>query len=134
VGAVVFCSTPQTAQNWNNMPAGQTELFGNQHGRRAVDLSDLVEFRLSANQSTGGSGTASLRAQYSTDGGTTWNDLEADGLTTGDLDVGAGTGLKVGTWAGLDPAAADDVQLRMVGYDGNGTADPAFRYIGIEFR
>ena len=132
-GGVVIAATPQTAQTWSNMPAAQTELFGNTWGRRASDLTGLAEFRVTVNQGVAGVAGAFLRAQYSTDGGGTWNNLESGG-TGADLDVGAGTGLKVGAWGALDPTAIDDVQLRLVGQNGNGAADPSFRYIGIEFR
>jgi hypothetical protein len=130
---VVFCATPQTAQTWTNMPLAQTELFGAVWGRRAADLSDLTQFRLCVTQSVAGAAAATLRVQYSTDNGANWSNLEQGG-TAGDLAVGTGTGLKVGAWTILDPAAATDVQLRMVGQNGDGAADPVFRYIGVEFR
>lgn len=132
IGGVVFCATPQTAQAWANMPAAQIEIFSSTYARRAVDLTDITEFRLSVQQSVAGVATAFVRAQYSTNGGGTWFDLE-DGGITADVEVFA-VGFKVGAWAALAPAAAGDVQLRIVGEGGNGAADPAFRYIGIEFR
>jgi hypothetical protein len=115
------------------MPAAQTELFGTTWGRRAIDLTSLAQFRLSVNQSVAGQAGASFRAEFSVDGGANWNILESGG-TGADLDVGVGTGLKVGAWGALDAAAIADVQLRVVGQNGNGSADPAFRYIGIELR
>jgi hypothetical protein len=115
------------------MPAGQTELFGTVWGRRAADLTDFSEFRVMVNQSAVGAAGAFLRAQYSTDGGTMWNDLETGG-TGADVDIDVGTGLKVGAWGALDAGAQGDVQLRLVGEGGNGSTDPAFRYIGIEFK
>jgi hypothetical protein len=115
------------------MPIAQAELFGTVWGRRPADLTDFVEFRLGVNQSAAGAAGAFLRAQYSTDGGGSWNDLETGGLGA-DLLVGAGTGLKLGAWGALDAGALGEVQLRIVGESGNGTLDPSFRYIGIEFR
>jgi hypothetical protein len=130
---VVICATPQTAQQWSNMPLAQTELFGNVWGRRTADLTDFTQFRVSISQSTLGAAGAFLRAQYSTDGGTMWMDLETGG-TGADLDIDVGTGLKIGSWGMIDAGAMGDVQLRIVGQNGNGTTDPNFRYIGIEFK
>jgi hypothetical protein len=115
------------------MPAAQTELFGTTWGQRAADLTGMTDFRISVNQSVAGFAGAFFRAQFSTDGGGSWSDAETGG-TGADLDVGTGTGLKIGAWGALDGGAIGDVQFRLVGEGGNGTADPAFRYIGIEFR
>ncbi len=115
------------------MPVAQTELFGTTWGRRATDLTGYVQFRLSVTQSVAGAAAASLRAQYSTNGGAAWSNLETGG-TGADLLVGAGTGLKIGAWGTVDPGALGDVQLRIVGQNGDAAADPVFRYIGIEFR
>lgn len=115
------------------MPLAQAELFGAVWGRRAADLSDLAQFRVSVTQSVAGAAAATLRVQYSADNGANWSNLESGG-TAGDLAVGAGTGLKIGAWTNLDPAAAADVQLRIVGQNGDGAADPVFRFIGVEFR
>jgi hypothetical protein len=102
-------------------------------GRRPADLTDYGEFRLMVSQSVAGAASAIFRAQYSTNGGSSWSTLETGG-TLADLSVGAGTGLKIGAWGALDPSSLSDIQLRLVGINGNGTADPAFRYIAIEFR
>lgn len=115
------------------MPAAQTELFGTAWGRRAADLTSMTQFRMMVNQSVAGLAGATLRAQYSLDGGTNWIDLEASG-TGADLGVGTGTGLKVGAWGSMASSAAADVQLRIVGQNGDGATDPAFRYISIEFK
>ncbi len=133
MGGVVFCATLTTAQTWLNMPVAQTELFGAVWGRRAADLDQMTEFRLIVNQSTAGAAAAFFRAQYSDDGGNTWNNLES-ATTSADLIVGAGTGLKIGAWGVMESAAAGEVQLRLVGQSGDGVTDPGFRYIAIEFR
>lgn len=133
MGGIVIAATPQTAQTWTNMPAAQTELFGNVFGRRTADLTDLTQFRLSVNQSVAGFVNATLRAQFSIDAGMNWLDLESGG-TTADLSVGVGTGLKTGAWGPLEAAALADVQVRFVGENGNGVADPSFRYIAIELQ
>jgi hypothetical protein len=133
MGTVVIAATPQTAQTWSNMPAAVTELFGNDRGRRPVDLTGLSQFRIVAYQSTAGFVSAVLWVQYSTDSGTSWTDLES-GATDADLDIGVGTGLKSGAWGIIDADALTDVQLRLVGQGGNGSADPAFRYLAIDLK
>lgn len=114
------------------MPAAETELYGTTWARRAADLTGLTEFRLSVGVYTAGYSTAVLRGLYSTDGGTSWSNLEHL-TTTGDVSIST-TGLRVGTWVALDPAAMANVQLCIAGLAGNSTADPVFRYIGIELR
>lgn len=130
IGGIVIAAAPQSAQAWTNMPAATTELFGNVWGRRQADLTSATKFRISVAQSVAGTAAAALRAQYSLDGGTNWNNLESVG-TAADLVVGAGTGTKTGSWGDLAVAAQADVLLRLVGYSGDGVADPAFRFIAI---
>ena len=132
-GGIAICATPQTAQTWTNMPAATTELFGTTWGRRSVDLTGFSEFRISVTQSVAGNATSALSAEYSLNSGGSWNALETGGPVA-TLDVGTGTGLKIGAWGNIDPSAMAEVELRLVGANGNATADPAFRYIGIEFR
>lgn len=132
-GGIVFCATPQTTQTWTNMPLAQTEMYGTAWGRRAADLTGYADFRVMVVQPVGGAAAATFRAQYSVNGGAGWSDLE-NGGTTADLAVGAGTGLKVGAWAALAVGAIGDVQVRIVGFGGDGSADPSFRYIAIELR
>lgn len=115
------------------MPLAVTELYGTTWGRRAADLTDLSEFRLVVVQVIAGAAGATFRAEYSDDGGLNWNNLE-DAGTGADLAVGAGTGLKIGAWGNLAAGAIADVQLRIIGWNGDGATDPSFRYIGIEFR
>lgn len=115
------------------MPAASTEIFGTVWGRRPAYLTQMTQFRLSAVQAVAGSASATLRVQYSTDSGANWSNLESSG-TAGDLAVGAGTGLKVGAWSTIASAALTDVQIRLIGFSGDGATDPSFRYIGVEFR
>lgn len=115
------------------MPATQTALFGTAWATRVMDLTGMTEFRLIVTESVVGFAGATLRAQYSADGGANWFNLESAG-TTADVDISISTGLRVSAWAGIEVAAASDVQLRIVGQGGNGSTDPAFRYIALEFR
>lgn len=133
VGGLTLVATPQTAQTWNNMPLAQTELFGTSWARRQADLTGLVQFRITVTQSVAGTAAATLRAQYSTDAGANWNSLQAAG-TGADLIVGAGTGVKTGAWGAIAALAIADVQLRLVGENGDGATDPSFRHISIQFQ
>ena len=124
------------------MPNAVTELFATTWARRAADLTGATYFRLSVAQTVVGGALQPppalpgpvLRVQFSTDGGTTWGNLEATGSTAADLSVETTRSVKVGAWGQLAAAAASEVQLRIVGQGGDGAADPAFRYIGIEFK
>jgi hypothetical protein len=133
MGGVVICATPATAQTWTNMPSVQTELFGTTWGRRQADLASMTQFRIIVNQSSAAFAGATFRAEFSVDGGANWSNLEAAG-TGADLDVGTGTGLKVGAWGTMATGSAADVQLRIQGQGSNGALDPAFRLIEIEFK
>jgi hypothetical protein len=129
VREIVFIATPQTAQAWTNMPAATTELFGSTRARVKVPLTGDTQFRLEANQSAAGAAGARLRMQYSTDQ-VTWNDLESV-TTTGELPVSAAA-LNVGAFAPIVAAAKADVFLRVVGFGGDGVADPAWRVLLLE--
>lgn len=143
---VVFCTNSGSAlsavnQAWVNMPSAVTELFGATAYRRTVDLTKCFEGRLHVGVLTnvGSGATTALRLQYSLDNGTTWKYIDrlatfAEG--TG-FEVAAlnSAGSKVSAWA---PIAAEalikDVLLRVVGINGNATADPSFTYVIASFR
>lgn len=127
-----FVASAGTNQVWTNMPAAQMELFGSAFSRQRADLTGYTQFRLVATQAVQGASTASLRAQYSTDGSNFAN-LQDSG-TTGDLGVGTGTGAKSGAWATVAAFARTDVHLRIMGSGGDGAADPAFRFLALEFK
>ncbi len=124
-------SDPGTARVWTNMPAAVTELFGNTYSRVKVDLTAATQYRLQVVQSVAGFSTADLNLQYSTDNVTY---AAADTAAAGEVAVGAGTGVKVGAWATIVTGAKADVRLRIVGKQGNGTVDPAFRQIRVQFK
>lgn len=116
---------------WTNMPAAVTELFGNTSSRVKLDLTYGTHYRLVVNQTVAGQAGADFNLQYSTDNVTY---QAADAAAAGELDVGAGTGVKVGAWADLVAGANADVWLRIVGKEGNGVKDPRWRQIRIQFK
>jgi len=116
---------------WTNMPAAVTELFGGAESRVKVDLTYGTYYRIVVLQTVAGYSTADLNLQYSTDNVTY---QAADTGAAGELAVGAGIGVKVGTWAALVAGAQADVWLRIVGKQGDGKVDPRFRQIRTQFK
>lgn len=116
---------------WANMPAALTEFGGANFGCRTLaDLTLYTEFRLLAPVATVGSANAQIRAQYSTDGAS-WSYL--DGTTNPVVAINT-TGFKITAWQSLTDTARAEVYLRLVGISGNGTADPRFGIITLQFR
>ena len=123
-------TTEQTA-TWSNMPAATTELFGNTSRRIKIDLTYATHYRIVVDQVTAGVAGADFNLQYSSDNVTY---AAADTAAAGEVDVGTGTGLKIGAWADVVSGVQNDVYLRIVGKQGNGTADPVFRQIRVQFK
>ena len=120
----------QTAQ-WTNLPAAAQELFNSNAWRNKVDLTYATHYRIVVNQTVAGYSTSDCNLQYSTDNSTY---VAADTAVAGELAIGAGTGIKVGAWAELVTGAKQDVWLRITGKEGNGTIDPAFSQIRVQFK
>jgi hypothetical protein len=116
---------------WTNMPAAVTELFGSTSSRLKLDLTYGTHYRIVVNQTLAGYSTADFNLQYSTDNVTY---QAADTAAAGECAVGAGTGVKVGSWAELVAGANADVWLRIVGKQGDGKVDPRWRQIRIQFK
>jgi hypothetical protein len=135
VNAAIMESTivasPLNAQVWANMPAAVTEMFGAPYGRIKIDLTHATYYRIVVMQTVAGLAGADINLQYSTNNSTY---QAADTGAAGELDVGSGTGVKIGAWAELAAGAKGDVWLRLVGKQGNGVADPAFQSVRIQFK
>jgi len=99
--------------------------------RWKYDCSNVTQFRIIVAQTVAGSAFSKLRLRYSTDNSTY---LDAESGTTGYLDVGVGTGVKVGEWTDLVAGGKDDVWFALFGSGGNGTADPGFKSIYVQYR
>lgn len=124
-------SHPASNLAWTNMPAAETELVGSSYDRKRVNLTGAVQYRIVINQAVAGYAGADLNAEYSING-TNWYNLDTGG--TGECDVGTGTGVKVGAWTNIVVGAKTEVWLRLVGKQGDGIADPAWRQTSIQFK
>jgi hypothetical protein len=118
----VFFITDAAAQAWTNQPAALTEFRGLTVFRQYANLETVSRIRLIARVETAGAPGSELRLQYSTDGNT-WNYLS--GTDSPKVSIAA-VGLIQGAEVTIAAAARKAVQLRLVGINGNGTADPAF--------
>ena len=83
-----------------------------------------------SNVGQAGAGSAALRVQYSSDQ-SAWNYL--DGGTGPSVTIST-TGLKVSTWVALVAGAKADVFLRVVGINGDGSADPSFGNVILQVK
>lgn len=110
---------------WSNMPAAITEIFGLTHRRHILDLTHFDKVGLAARVSTAGAANAVIWAQYSTDGGSNWSDLMANRLAL------APAGTKGTTWEAIPTEARGLVQVRLVGQNGDGAADPILGIISL---
>lgn len=109
---------------FTNLGAGPTE--PNAENRFQTDLTGYTEARLLGRIKIAGA-TSSLKAQYSTDG-SSFSDL-----TTG-FSM-ATTGIKASAWTVIPTAAKTLVEVRIVGFGGNGTEDPQYHSgVSLEWR
>lgn len=136
IDLTIYNASTTTADNeWTNMPAAATELFGfgagNERYRTKFDLTDYTEFRVVARVYAAGATNAILGAAYATTEGT-WLNLGAT-LATGGVSI-ASAGTKVGTWSAIAAGAKGDVFLTILGDDGDGTADPRFGNVSVQVR
>jgi hypothetical protein len=118
---------------WTNQPAALTELNGTTARRTQFDLSNVSQVRLTENVLTAGAAgppAAKLRAQYSTDQ-SSWSYL--DGASGPSLNIDS-VGLQVSPWVTVTAGAKADVYLRIVGLDGNGTADPVLGRLDLQLK
>lgn len=127
--SITVLSTSILAATWSNQPSAVTELLGSTRFRLGYDLSNAASARLVVNVVGAGASTpAKIRVQYSTDL-FTWRYL--DGALGPSVDINA-AGLQVSGWTTLEIAARGDVYLRIVGLDGNGSADPSLGLLQVQ--
>jgi len=115
---------------WNNQPAALTEIFGNQRRRTKVNLSNMNQVRLIVNVGVTGAAGSNISAQYSSDQ-TTWFYLNGSSGPTVNIDS---IGLKISSYTNIASASKTDIFLRLVGANGNETADPILGLITLQFR
>lgn len=117
------------ATTWTNMPAAVTEIFGTTTNRLTLNLRGpyigAVGFWI--NCTTPGSANARLALQYSINGGGTW--AYFDPANSGPSTSIAATGVCQSDYVQI-PAEAltTSTMIRIVGYNGNGVADPVFTH------
>jgi hypothetical protein len=123
-------SHPASSFTWTNLPLALTA--GSSYLRIKVNLTGAVEYRIKCNQATAGFAGSKFRLRYSTNN-STFLDIGNES-NVGDLDVGTGTRVKVGTPEDIVSGAKQDVWLQIYAYGGDGVVDPAWRQIEIEIK
>ena len=109
---------------WTNMPAAETEFRNVLNTRTKLDLTTATQSRVIARVGVAPAANAKIKVQYSTDE-STWVDLCSVTMPA------TANKTNVGTWTAVPAGAKADVFLRVVGVDGNGTADPSFGLISL---
>lgn len=125
------------SRTWSAMPLAETEIFGVDQHRLYYDLAPFSQAQLQGRFGGGVITGAYLRAQYSTDNGSTWANL--DGATGPQVAMGPATtipNIRAGAWTNLSTAAktSGTILLRLVGEGGNGSSSPAVGHIWLCFR
>jgi hypothetical protein len=132
---VVTIHTPTSAYTlWGStLPASgaNAELMTSTRHRTQVDLTGFTQARVVVKVGTVANTGATLRAEYSTDGGTTWNPLDGSAGPAAAFDTG---GPNASSWVNLASGAKADVQLRILGVGGNSTATPSVGLLTIQFK
>lgn len=130
-----------STQAWVNMASGLTELYGAAAHRKLVDLRRAYEAMFAVGVQVAGASGAGLRIQYSLDypgTPTTWKYLFRTSAFAEDTTHEAiltSTGMKNSAFMHIAAEAlANNVWLRVIGINGNGTADPVFGTIDLVVR
>ncbi|HSH31485.1 MAG TPA: hypothetical protein VK963_02340, partial [Candidatus Saccharimonadales bacterium] len=132
--SITFMAMDKAGETWFNMPASLAEFDDDVRQRTKADLTGATQIRFLVNLGTdSGSSAAKLRLQYSTDQ-TTWSYMDSG--TGPEVAIGGTVSntLQVSPWATLASGAKADVFLRVVGIDGNGSADPIFVRLEAQLR
>ena len=113
---------------WTNMPAAETDLFGiaNLYYSK-VDLTNATQSRIVVRIAVAPVVNAKIKVKYSTDG-STWYDLCSVTMPA------TANNTNVGVWTNIPAGAKADVFIKVVGIDGNGTADPSFGLITLQVK
>ena len=122
VSNIVTILNEITPAVWLNVGTiAPTELLGLNMHRFRMDLSSATEVRVIANVTgitLGLGGDLTISLQYSSDNGATWNYVNS--ATFGPGLSATVTGLLTTSWTTIDPAAQQDVMLRIVGQASGG--------------
>ncbi len=112
---------------WTNMPATLTEFLGLAIQRTKADLSMASESRVTVRNGVAPYANAKIKVQYSTDE-SAWIDLCSVTMPA------TANKTNIGNWIAIPSGAKADVFIRLVGIDGNGTADPTFGLITLQVK
>jgi hypothetical protein len=118
---------------WNLTAGTTTELFGATRNRKAFDLTGFSTCRIYARVATAVAGvTVAAYPQYSTDNGTSWNDLGLVAQTPA-IDLTTTAGMSTSGWQNIVPGAKADVVLRLVATAASGsiTTQPMVGNVGM---
>ncbi len=116
--------------SWTNFPVALGE-YNSIVGRQKIDTTAATQYRIITYKNNTIAAGADINLQYSTDNVTF---QAADTGAAGELAVGGANGFKTGAWTNLVAGAKGDVYFRIVGKDGNGTDDPVFYNMVVEFK
>lgn len=116
----------------SNMPSALQELGSGAIYRPVSDLTNATQARISVNTTIAGAAGSEIRAQYSTDSGSTWSYL--DGTSGPAATLAGAIGPRAGAWVNLAPAAKANVWLRFVTINGDGVADPSLRTLQLQVK
>jgi len=109
---------------WTNMPAAETEFRAVLNTRTKIDLTSANNSRVIVRIGTAPVANAKIKVQYSTDD-TNFSDLCSVTMPA------TANKTNVGDWTAVPGGAKQDVFVRVVGVDGNGSADPTFGLITL---
>ena len=145
IGTFFATGNTLTGETWPNMPAAQTEIFGDVAGDHwmHMDGTGFSKLNFIVNCLVGSiSATATLQLQWSPDTGATWNNIgnavniQAGNCPNGDGSTGTGASgyatMPIGIQCYLCNGSVPIV-YRIVGQNGNGLGDnPSFQSARIE--
>ena len=100
--------------------------------RTQADLSSYNFARINLNHGGPAATGTQIALQYSTDGGSNWNYL--DNSSGPVVTIGTSSTVYTSTWVALASGAKGDVQIRAVGFDGDGTTTTFFNHITLQVK
>lgn len=114
-----------------NIPAALTDVSA--AVRHSFDLRGVKFVRLSGNVTTQAANGGEVRAQYSTDDGSTFAYFDTTNSAPAVSLIG--TGVKSSSWAAVPAAAQKErVVVRLISISGDAAEDPIIAQISAEFR
>ena len=131
---LMFHTADNAYVTWTVTGGITDEMFGAARNRLAYDLTGFTQCRFYVRQSAALAGvTGIVYPQYSTDGGSVWNDLGTTAQTPSIDATTTVSGLKISSWTNIVSGAKAEITLRVVINTGAGTVttSPSFGNIGM---